>query len=152
MTKGPDSEEVDAQRVDRVDDLPAIESEVETSPTVSTSEVDSEWGDRMETLLVDESDSEVETGPTTAPTRRSAQIAAKPVVSYKESVDDPMLEILERKGRRPNRGAVGADVGPFSQGELHRGGHGSHRPRPLIGQVPNPIRAGNSTHGQCSEQ
>ena len=109
LTKEPGSDEVDAQRVDRVDDLPAIElevddlpiieSEVETLSTVSTSEVDSEWGDRLETLLADESDSEVETGPTTAPTRWSARIAAKPPISYKESVDDPMLEILERKER-----------------------------------------------------
>ena len=71
LTKEPDSVEVDAQRVDRVDDLPAIESEVddqrvdrvddlptiesevETSSTVSTSEVNSEWGDHLETLLAD---------------------------------------------------------------------------------------------------
>ena len=82
-----------------LDDLAIIESELETLSTVSTSEVDSEWGDRLETLLVDESDSEVETGPTSAPTRRSARIAANPPVSYQESVDDPMLEILERKER-----------------------------------------------------
>ena len=104
LTKGPDSVEID-----RVDDLPAIESEVDDPPiiksevetlsTVSTSEVDSELGDRLEILLADESDSEVETGPTTAPTRQSARIAAKSTVSYQESVDDPMLEILERKGR-----------------------------------------------------
>ena len=107
LTKGPDSEEVDRvddlpaieSEVDQVDDLPIIESEVETLSTVSTSEVDSKWGDRLETLLADESDSEVVTGFTTAPTRRSTRIAAKPPISYQESVDDPMLEILERKER-----------------------------------------------------
>ena len=99
LTKEPGSEEVDAQRVDRGDDLSIIESEVETSSPVSTSEVDSKWGDRLETLLADESDSKVEMGPATAPTRRSARIATKPPISYQESVDDPMLEILERKRR-----------------------------------------------------
>ena len=82
-----------------LEDLTVIESEVETLSTVSTSEVDSEWGDRLKTLLADEWDSEVETGPATAPTRRSARIAANPPVSYRELEDDPMLEILEGKGR-----------------------------------------------------
>ena len=82
-----------------MDDLSIIESGVETSSTVSTSEVDSKWGDRLETLLADESDSKVETGPATAPTRQSARIATKPPISYQKSVDDPMPEILERKRR-----------------------------------------------------
>ena len=107
MTQGPNS--VEAVVVDRGEDQPAleledlstniIESEAETMSTVSTSEVDSEWGDRLETLLADESDSEVETGPAPAPTRRSARIATIPPVSYREWEENPMLEILERKAR-----------------------------------------------------
>ena len=95
--------------VDREEDQPTveledlstniIESEAETLSTVSTSEVDSEWGDRLETLLADESDSEVETGPAPAPTRRSARIPTMPPVCYREWEENPMLEILERKAR-----------------------------------------------------
>ena len=75
MRQGPNSVEV---VVDRAEDQPTIEledlsvniieSEAETMSTVSTSEVDSEWGDRLETLIADELDSEVETGPAPAPT------------------------------------------------------------------------------------
>ena len=107
MIQGPNS--VAELVVDRVEDQPAmelenlpvciIESEAETMSTVSTSEVDSELGDRLETLLTDESDSEVETGPTTAPTRRSARIATMPPVSYRDWEENPMLEILEWKAR-----------------------------------------------------
>ena len=84
-----------------LEDLPTniIESEAETMSTVSISEVDSEWSDRLETLLADESDSEVETGPAPTPTRRSARIATMPPVSYREWEENPMLEILERKAR-----------------------------------------------------
>ena len=65
---------------------------------------------------------------------------------------DPQAEgEIAFAGRRLNRDAVAVDVDPFSQGEHHRGGRGSHRPHPSIGQVPYPIRAGNSTHGHCSE-
>ena len=105
MTQGPDSVEV----VDRGEDQPPmeledlstsiIESEAETMSTVSTSKVDSEWGDRLETLLADESHSEVNTGPAVAPTRRSARIAIMSPVSYREWEENPMLEILERKER-----------------------------------------------------
>ena len=105
MTQGPDSvEEVDRgedQPAMELEDLPTniIESQAETMSTVSTSEVDSELGDRLETLLADESDSEVETGPASTPTRRSARIATMPPVSYREWEENPMLEILERKAR-----------------------------------------------------
>ena len=106
---GSEEEEEEEEKVDRGEDQPAmeledlptniIEVEAETMSTVSTSEVDSEWGDRLETLLADESDSEVETGPAPAPTRRSARIATMPPVSYREWEENPMLEILERKAR-----------------------------------------------------
>ena len=105
MTQGPNS----VEGVDREEDQPTveledlstniIESEAETLSTVSTSEVDSEWGDRLETLLADESDSEVETGPAQTPTRRSARIATMPPVSYRDTEENPMLEILERKAK-----------------------------------------------------
>ena len=76
-----------------------LESEADTMSTASTSVVDSDLGDRLETMLADESDSEVETGPAPAKTRRSARIATMPLVSYRDWEDDPMLEILERKAR-----------------------------------------------------
>ena len=85
-----------------LEDLPLdlLESEAESLSTVSTSEIDSEWGDRLETLLADESDSEVETGPATAPTRRSSRIAALPAVSYQDwEEENPMLELLRRKAQ-----------------------------------------------------
>ena len=86
-----------------LEDLPLdlLESEAETLSIASTSEIDSEWGDRLETLLADESDSEVETGPATAPTRRSRRIATMPAVSYQdwEEEENPMLEILRRKAQ-----------------------------------------------------
>ena len=85
-----------------LEDLPLdlLESEAETLSTVSTSEIDSEWGDRLETLLADESDSEVETGPATAPTRQSTRIAAMPAVSYQDwEEENPMLEMLKRKAQ-----------------------------------------------------
>ena len=71
------------------------DSEAETLSTTCTSEVDSEWGDRLDALLANESDSEVETVsvPSVAPSRRSARIAARPPVCY----GDPMPEVLERK-------------------------------------------------------
>ena len=91
MTQGPNSVEVVVDRGEdqlamELEDLSTniIESEAETMSTVSTSEVDSEWGDRLETLLADESDSEVETGPAPTLTRRSARIATMPPVSYRE--------------------------------------------------------------------
>ena len=86
-----------------LEDLPLdlLESEAETLSIASTSEIDSEWGDRLETLLADESDSEVETGPASAPTRRSNRIATMPAVSYRdwEEEENPMLEILRRKAQ-----------------------------------------------------
>ena len=98
-TPGPDSAKED-QPLGELEDLPLdlLEWEAETLSTASTSEIDSELGDRLETLLADKSDSEVETGPATAPTRRSARIAATPAVSYLEwEEENPMLEILRRK-------------------------------------------------------
>ena len=85
-----------------LEDLPLdlLESEAESLSTASTSEIDSEWGDRLETLLADESDSEVETGPATAPTRQSTRIAAMPAVSYQDwEEENPMLEMLKRKAQ-----------------------------------------------------
>ena len=85
-----------------LEDLPLdlLESEAETLSIASTSEIDSEWGDRLETLLEDESDSEVETGPATAPTRRSSRIATMPAVSYRDwEEENPMPKILERKAQ-----------------------------------------------------
>ena len=85
-----------------LEDLPLdlLESEAETLSTVSTSEIDSEWGDRLETLLADESDSEVETGPPTVPTRQSTRIAAMPAVSNQDwEEENHMLEILKRKAQ-----------------------------------------------------
>ena len=76
------------------------ESETETLSVASTSEIESELGDRLETLLMDESDSEVETtDKVEAPTRRSHRIAALPSVSYKdwEEEEKLMLEFLKRK-------------------------------------------------------
>ena len=82
-----------------LEDLPLdlLESEAETLSTASTSEIDSEWGDRLDGLLADESDSEVETGPATAPTRQSTRIAAMPAVSYQdwEEEENPMWEMLK---------------------------------------------------------
>ena len=58
------------------------------------------WGNRLETLLADESDSEVDTGPATTPTRRSRRIATMPAVSYQDwEEENPMLEILRRKAQ-----------------------------------------------------
>ena len=96
-TPGPDSAE--DQPVAELEDVPMdiLESEADTMSTASTSEIESELGDRLETLLADESDSEVETGPATAPTRRSTRIATIPAVSYRDWEDDPMPEILRRK-------------------------------------------------------
>ena len=80
--------------------LDLLESETETLSIASTSEIDSELGDRLETLLADESDSEVETGPATAPTRRSSRIATMPAVSYQDwEEENPMLEFLKRKAQ-----------------------------------------------------
>ena len=76
------------------------ESEAETLSLASTSEIESELGDRLETLLMDESDSEVETvDKVEAPTRRSHRIAALPSVSYKdwEEEEKLMSEFLKRK-------------------------------------------------------
>ena len=98
-TPGLDSAKED-QPLGELEDLPLdlLESEAETLSTASTSEIDSELGDRLETLLADESDSEVETGPATAPTRRSSRIATMPTVSHLEwEEENPMLEILRRK-------------------------------------------------------
>ena len=107
LTHDPNSVEVVV--VDREEDQPTMEledvsidifeSEADTMSTASTSEVDSDLGDPLETLLADESDSEVETGPVSPPTRRSARIATMPPVSYLDWEDDPMLEILRRKAR-----------------------------------------------------
>ena len=80
--------------------LDLLESEAESLSIASTSEIDSEWGDRLETLLADESDSEVETGPATAPARRSSRIATMPAVSYQDwEEENPMPKILERKAQ-----------------------------------------------------
>ena len=80
--------------------LDLLESEAETLSIASTAEIGSEWGDCLETLLADESDSEVETGPATAPTRRSSRIATMPAVSYQDwEEENPMPKILERKAQ-----------------------------------------------------
>ena len=99
-TPGLDSAKED-QPLGELEDLPLdlLESEAETLSTASTSEIESKLWDRLETLLADESDSEVETGPATAPTRRSSRIAAMPTVSYLDWEDDPMPEILRRKAK-----------------------------------------------------
>ena len=81
-------------------DLP--ESEAETLSLAYTSEIESELGDRLETLLADESDSEVETvDKVETPTRRSHRIAALPSVSYKdwEEEEKLMSEFLRRKAQ-----------------------------------------------------
>ena len=80
--------------------LDLSESEAETLSLASTSEIESELGDRLDSLLMDESDSEVETGDKVeAPTRRSQRIAAMPSVSYKdwEEEEKLMAEFLRRK-------------------------------------------------------
>ena len=85
-----------------LEDLPLdlLESEAETLSTASTSEIDSELGDRLDALLADESDSEVETGPVKAPTRRSDRFATMPAVSYQDwEEENPMLELLKRKAQ-----------------------------------------------------
>ena len=100
-TPRPDSAKEDQPLVE-LEDLPLDlnESEAETLSIASTSEIDSEFGDRLETLLEDESDSEVETGPATAPTRRSSRIAAMPSVSYRDwEEENPMPKILQRKAQ-----------------------------------------------------
>ena len=81
--------------------LDLLESETETLSIASTSEIDSELGDRLETLLADESDSEVETvDKVEAPTRRSSRIATMPAVSYQDwEEENPMLEFLKRKAQ-----------------------------------------------------
>ena len=83
-------------------DLSESEAETETLSLASTSEIDSELGDRLETLLMDESDSEVETGDKVeAPTRRSHRIATMPSVSYKDWTEEEnlMSEFLRRKAQ-----------------------------------------------------
>ena len=83
-------------------DLLESEAETETLSIASTSEIDSEFGDRLDALLADESDSEVETvDKVEAPTRRSSRIAVMPSVSYQdwEEEENPMLELLRRKAR-----------------------------------------------------
>ena len=85
-----------------MEDLPLdlLESHAETLSTASTSEIDSELGDRLDALLADESDSEVETGPVKAPTRRSDRIATMPAVSYQDwEEENPMWELLKRKAQ-----------------------------------------------------
>ena len=79
--------------------LDLLESETETLSTVSASEIDSELGDRLDALLADESDSEVETvDKVEAPTRQSNRIATMPAVSYQDwEEENPMLEFLKRK-------------------------------------------------------
>ena len=79
--------------------LDLLESEAETLSIVSTSEIDSELGDRLDALLADESDSEVETvDKVEVPTRRSDRIATMPAVSYQDwEEENPMLEFLKRK-------------------------------------------------------
>ena len=81
--------------------LDLLESETETLSIASTSEIDSELGDRLETLLADESDSKVETvDKVEAPTRRSSRIATLPTVSYQDwEEENPMLEFLKRKAQ-----------------------------------------------------
>ena len=81
-------------------DLP--ESETETLSVASTSEIESELGDRLDSLLMDESDSEVETtDKVEAPTRRSHRIASLPSVSYKDwdEEENLMSEFLRRKAQ-----------------------------------------------------
>ena len=81
-------------------DLPESEAEAETLSLASTSEIESELGDRLDSLLMDESDSEVETrDKVEAPTRRSKRIAALPSVSYKDWDEEEKLisEFLKRK-------------------------------------------------------
>ena len=85
-----------------LEELPSdlSESEAETLSLASTSEIASELGDRLEALLMDESDSEVETGDKVdAPTRRSKRIATLPSVSYKDWEEEEKLisEFLKRK-------------------------------------------------------
>ena len=80
--------------------LDLLESEAETMSLASTSEIESELGDRLDSLLMDESDSEVETGDQVeAPTRRSTRIAKMPSVSYKDWDEEEKLmrEFLRRK-------------------------------------------------------
>ena len=81
--------------------LELLESEAETLSIASTSEIDSELGDRLDALLADESDSEVETvDKVEAPTRRSDRIATMPAVSYQDwEEENPMLEFLKRKAQ-----------------------------------------------------
>ena len=81
-------------------DLSESEVEAETLSLAFTSEIDSELGDRLETLLMDESDSEDETRDRVeAPTRRSRRIAKMPSVSYKDWTEEEnlMSEFLRRK-------------------------------------------------------
>ena len=80
--------------------LDLLESEAETMSLASTSEIGSELGDRLDSLLMDESDSEVETGDKVeAPTRRSTRIAEMPSVSYKDWDEEEKIvsEFLRRK-------------------------------------------------------
>ena len=80
--------------------LDLSELEAETLSIASTSEIASELGDRLEALLADESDSEMETvDKVEAPTRRSSRIATLPSVSYKdwEEEEKLMSEFLKRK-------------------------------------------------------
>ena len=80
--------------------LDLLESEAETMSLASTSEIGSELGDRLDSLLMDVSDSEVETGDQVeAPTRRSTRIAKMPSVSYKDWDEEEKLmrEFLNRK-------------------------------------------------------
>ena len=81
--------------------LDLLESETETLSVASTSEIDSELGDRLEALLADESDSEGETvDKVEAPTRRSDRIATMPSVSYQDwEEENPMWEFLKRKAQ-----------------------------------------------------
>ena len=83
-------------------DLPESEAETETLSHASTSEIESELGDRLDSLLMDESDSEVETREKVeAPTRRFRRIAAMPSVSYKDWDEEEKLvsEFLRRKAQ-----------------------------------------------------
>ena len=83
-------------------DLLESEAEAETLSVASTSEIESELGDRLDALLADESDSEGETmDKVETPTRRSRRIAAMPSVSYQdwEEEENPMLEFLKRKAQ-----------------------------------------------------
>ena len=81
-------------------DLLESEVETETLSHASTSEIESELGDRLDSLLMDESDSEVETREKVeTPTRRSHRIASLPSVSYKDWTEEEnlMQEFLRRK-------------------------------------------------------